>query len=370
MSPRNVIILTSAVLIALCCGCSDESNNKITQPNHPPSISGIDPARSDGVPIFFPLDTVITGQELLLTCEIDGADSDDLTFFWQADAGEFRRNDSMCVYWTAPDTAGCVHITVTVSNGLETASDSLTITVFEPQPVPPPAVGLIAPVENAVMDNGCYSQTDYITWDFTWRPVPGATRYHLHVWHVGSIYPVVDNEDLYDTSYLYNHIGYIAAGNATDWRWRVRALINGQWSEWSEERSFSAEPPNTDCAEPDPDPDPAPSPVTLLEPTPGQVLDNSCYGGADPMEWYFRWTPVEGATQYHLHVMGRTAIYPLVDNAYLTQAEYHWNGTGGYIVDGNRLGWTWKVRALVDGVWTDWAVGSFDVEPLGTDCRP
>ncbi len=37
----------------------------------------------------------------------------------------------------------------------------------------------------------------------------------------------------------------------------------------------------------------------------------------------------------------------------------------GYIADQNRLGWSWKVRARIDGEWGEWSeAGWFDVEPL------
>jgi len=41
----------------------------------------------------------------------------------------------------------------------------------------------------------------------------------------------------------------------------------------------------------------------------------------------------------------------------------------GYIADQNRSGWTWKVRAFIDGKWGEWLKRrTFDVEPLNTDC--
>ncbi len=71
---------------------------------------------------------------------------------------------------------------------------------------------------------------------------------------------------------------------------------------------------------------------------------------------------------YHLYVRGASAIYPVIDYSSLPRSECQ-SQRSGYIINSNRYGWYWQVRAMVNGVWNDWTeVRHFDVEPLNTDC--
>ena len=52
----------------------------------------------------------------------------------------------------------------------------------------------------------------------------------------------------------------------------------------------------------------------------------------------------------------------------LTESSHHAEIIG-YIIDANRLGWSWKVRAMANDVWGPWSEErSFSVEPLNTSC--
>ncbi|NIM90679.1 MAG: PEGA domain-containing protein [Candidatus Aminicenantes bacterium] len=105
---------------------------------------------------------------------------------------------------------------------------------------------LISPEDGAVLDNGRYDRRDDIVWDFDWADVVGATKYHLYVKHTGSLYPAI-NREVYGSSY--HEVGegsYIINRNRFNWKWKVRAFIDGMWSQWSEERSFDVEPIDTD----------------------------------------------------------------------------------------------------------------------------
>src|SRR5262245_58808619 len=52
---------------------------------------------------------------------------------------------------------------------------------------------LLSPPDGAVLDNGCNNpRTDSIVWEFDWSDVPGATRYHLIVEHVGATLPAIN----------------------------------------------------------------------------------------------------------------------------------------------------------------------------------
>jgi uncharacterized protein (TIGR03067 family) len=107
-----------------------------------------------------------------------------------------------------------------------------------------------------------------------------------------------------------------------------------------------------------------PAPPSLLEPRAGAVLPNGTLDRSRTAAWEFKWSSVPGASNYHLHVMGATAKTPLVDRSNLTSSEYR-HESRGYVIDRNRLGWRWKVRALVGDVWTEWSEErTFDVQPL------
>lgn len=109
-------------------------------------------------------------------------------------------------------------------------------------------------------------------------------------------------------------------------------------------------------------------PPQLFQPEAGALMDNGCTDRSDMISWFFDWGEVPGATKYHLYVMGRTATIPVI-NLELTQSQYLHQSMGSYIINTNTLGWTWKVRAFINGTWSDWSERRvFDAEPLNTDC--
>ena len=87
-----------------------------------------------------------------------------------------------------------------------------------------------------------------MAWDFDWSDVAGAARYHLFVKGSGALYPLVDDESLGSSEYRIDEAAYVINANRLGWTWRVRALVDGEWGPWSEERTFDVEPLNTDCA--------------------------------------------------------------------------------------------------------------------------
>jgi Tol biopolymer transport system component len=109
-----------------------------------------------------------------------------------------------------------------------------------------------------------------------------------------------------------------------------------------------------------------PPAVELISPAQGAVLDNGRIDGLDYTVWDFDWADFPRATRYHLYVKGSNAVIPMINNI-LTESSFHFSGTG-YIIDANRFGWTWKVRAELGGIWGDWSeTRTFDVEPVNTD---
>jgi hypothetical protein len=109
----------------------------------------------------------------------------------------------------------------------------------------------LLPLEGAVLDNGCYSGSNAINWDFAWSRAAGATAYNLYVRHTGASLPIIDRT-ITGTTYSYASNGWIADSNRRDWRYKIRAFKGGAWGAFGPERSFDVEPVNTDCSAPPP----------------------------------------------------------------------------------------------------------------------
>lgn len=106
---------------------------------------------------------------------------------------------------------------------------------------------LVAPDRGAILDNGRLDRRDPIVWEFDWHDVPGASRYHLFVMGASAAFPAIDHSTLIPSSYRHeDRKSYIADRNRDDWRWKVRAMVDGRWTEWSEQRTFDVEPLDTD----------------------------------------------------------------------------------------------------------------------------
>ncbi|MGH9461909.1 MAG: PASTA domain-containing protein [Vicinamibacteria bacterium] len=111
------------------------------------------------------------------------------------------------------------------------------------------------------------------------------------------------------------------------------------------------------------------APPSLVAPRDGAILDNGCGDQSDWVVWDFDWSDVSGASTYHLFVIGPGASVPAIDESNLN-ASFHREESLSYIAGHNLRGWRWKVRASVSGEWAAWSEeGTFDVEPLDTDCQ-
>ncbi len=104
---------------------------------------------------------------------------------------------------------------------------------------------LIAPSDDAILDNGRADRFDVKRWEFEWTPVPTADKYRLKVQRRSGKFPSV-NKVVTDTKFVDESTNYITARNQQDWTWKVQARVNGKWSDWSKERTFDVEPLNTD----------------------------------------------------------------------------------------------------------------------------
>lgn len=109
------------------------------------------------------------------------------------------------------------------------------------------------------------------------------------------------------------------------------------------------------------------TPPEKFIPAQNEVLDNGRTDNKDPMIWAFDWPDVENATRYHLYVKGANASIPAINKTDLEESKYL-KHTNSVIYERHRRGWSWKVRAFVDGEWREWSeVRTFDVEPADTD---
>ena len=106
---------------------------------------------------------------------------------------------------------------------------------------------LISPEPEEEVDNGCFDQTDLKHWIFDWEDCPDATAYQLAVTHSDQAQPVIDIQDLTESIYSFQTNEITLNEELLDWRWKVRAKVNGEWGAWSAERIFKVEPVDWDC---------------------------------------------------------------------------------------------------------------------------
>jgi hypothetical protein len=109
-------------------------------------------------------------------------------------------------------------------------------------PVLTPGPTLIKPAAGATLDNGSIDFSKLMVWEFDWSDVPGATQYHLYVIAPTAKLPSTNNPTLTSSSYRNESKGSVADHVRLGWRWKVRALVKGTWTDWSEERTFDVAP--------------------------------------------------------------------------------------------------------------------------------
>lgn len=92
----------------------------------------------------------------------------------------------------------------------------------------------------------------------------------------------------------------------------------------------------------------------LLAPAPGAALANFGAAPGPAVSWEFRWTAVNGASKYHVQVSRVGAAQPLFNRDDLKLPKF--KGTiRSKFPESSLDGWTWKVRAFVNGRWNDWS---------------
>jgi Big-like domain-containing protein len=73
--------------------------------------------------------TTTPGGQVTLNAEVYDPDGDTITIQWSAPSGTFNNPTGSRTYWTAPQAAGPVTITIAVNDGRETTKATVTVTV-------------------------------------------------------------------------------------------------------------------------------------------------------------------------------------------------------------------------------------------------
>lgn len=95
-----------------------------------------------------------------------------------------------------------------------------------------PAAGAVLPQRR--LPDGKFESA----WTFSWTPCPGADRYHLFVIGPGAQNPIVNVDDLDQTSYT-ERSTHFGIDQLEGWTWKVRARFDSRWGGWSETRAFN-----------------------------------------------------------------------------------------------------------------------------------
>jgi serine/threonine protein kinase/tetratricopeptide (TPR) repeat protein len=120
--------------------------------------------------------------------------------------------------------------------GLEVPPPLQEPPVLAPGPTPGKPAG------GATLDNGTLDQSKLKVWEFDWSEVAGATQYHLYVIYPTAALPVINNSTLTSSSFRFERAAYVGVQYLRGWRWKVRALVQGVWTDWGEERTFDVAP--------------------------------------------------------------------------------------------------------------------------------
>jgi hypothetical protein len=134
--------------------------------NKPPTITSLTPSAT----------SVARGESCTVNCVASDPDTDDtLTYAWSATGGAVSGTGNS-ITWAAPTTEGSYSVTVTVSDGEETVTDSCNITVVNSAPVissfTPSATEL--PPEGSCTIGCAASDADGDSLTYTWSATGGA----------------------------------------------------------------------------------------------------------------------------------------------------------------------------------------------------
>lgn len=133
--------------------------------NKPPTITSLTPSAT----------SLARGDSCTVNCVASDPDADTLTYSWSATGGSVSGTGNT-ITWMAPTTEGSYSVTVTVSDGKKTVSDSCNIQVVNSAPViaslTPSATEL--PPEGSCTIGCAASDADGDTLTYTWSATGGA----------------------------------------------------------------------------------------------------------------------------------------------------------------------------------------------------
>ena len=133
--------------------------------NKPPVVTSLTPSAT----------TVASGDSCTVNCVASDPDSDPLTYAWSAAEGAISGVGST-ITWLAPTTVGTYTVTVTVSDGKKSVSDSCNIQVVNTPPVIAsltPSSTDLAPEDSCTI--GCVaSDADGDTLTYAWTATGGT----------------------------------------------------------------------------------------------------------------------------------------------------------------------------------------------------
>ncbi|UCC45011.1 MAG: hypothetical protein JSU65_03555, partial [Candidatus Zixiibacteriota bacterium] len=122
-------ILAVILMLVLAPGCGKDDNP--VAPNNPPVITNIEVKLGSTVLTEAEYSSLPANQILTLTCSAEDADNDILTTTWSVNQGTLDSIDTRCVNWTLPDASVSAELTVVVSDGEDTDSETVLFTIIQ-----------------------------------------------------------------------------------------------------------------------------------------------------------------------------------------------------------------------------------------------
>ena len=156
------------------------------------------------------------------------------------EAEKAREFFDLAAQWRLSDLTAEAHVRKLCAEAAELLGLAVSPELQEP-PVLAEGPSLLAPASGGKLPNGAWGATRPMVWEFDWSDVPAATHYHLYVKAAKADGPSINRSQLTASSYRYESKAYVPEPNRTGWRWKVRALVDGVWTDWSQERTFSLE---------------------------------------------------------------------------------------------------------------------------------
>jgi hypothetical protein len=101
---------------------------------------------------------------------------------------------------------------------------------------------LLSPAEGAVLKTDAPDM-----WKFSWSKIPKAEKYHVFIGHSASLqFPLVNEVvevPFYRLGSHWNNFnprrtGFTDGPLLKGWTWKIKAQVGGEWSKWSEVRTF------------------------------------------------------------------------------------------------------------------------------------